>query len=62
MTKVSGLGGENVAISDDCRLSFAGTQVTLRPAAALRFAEALIRSAVRTATREAALSVETAGG
>jgi hypothetical protein len=57
MLNVSTLGGAKVHVTDDCRLEVGGVSVTLRPNAALRLSENLIRAAVRTATREAALSV-----
>jgi hypothetical protein len=52
------LGGGTITVEDDCRLSLGGMAATLRPAAAMRLAEAMLRAAVKTATREAALSVE----
>jgi hypothetical protein len=57
MAKVKSLGGGNVSVSDDCRIAIGGREVTLRPHAALRLAEALIRAGVKCATKEAALSV-----
>ena len=58
MSKVSSLGGAKVQVSEDCRLEVGGVSVTLRPNAALRLSENLIRAAVKTATREAALAAD----
>lgn len=58
MAKIQSIGGGTVKVEDDCRLTVGGLTVTLRPSAALRLSEAMIRAAVITATKEAALSVE----